>query len=179
MKSLQIPFSLKNPLRGLFAALLVSACVFVMVPVVSAQGDLSGGGMDQSNQGGSQSANLSGGTTQGSTAGSGAVVAGSGPSLYSLLPAKTKKCWQDGNCSLDDIIFTGTAFANLLVGLSGALFLVAFVYGGAMYLMSFGRKEYVDKGKKAMTSAVFGILIVMGAWTIVNYVASSLTGKAI
>ena len=50
-------------------------------------------------------------------------------------------CTQSGNCLLDDIVATGAAFANLLTALSAALFFGTFVYGGARYLLSFGRKE--------------------------------------
>ncbi len=98
-------------------------------------------------------------------------------SLYGLLPAKTKACWSSGNCSLDDIIRTGVAFANLLIGLSSAAFFATFIYGGALYLLSFGSDGMVTKAKKAMSGAAIGMLIVMSAWTIVNYLASSITGK--
>ncbi len=81
-----------------------------------------------------------------------------------------------GACTLDDIVRTGAAFANLLTALSAALFFGTFVYGGARYLLSFGRKEWVDAGKKAMTGAAFGMAIVIGAWTLVNYIANSIQG---
>ena len=100
-------------------------------------------------------------------------------SLYNLLPRSAKNCWDTGNCQLNDILWTGVAFANLLIGLSAAAFFATFVYGGFMYLMSFGSKEYVGKGKKALTGAAIGMMIVMGSWTIVNYLASSLTGRQI
>ena len=89
------------------------------------------------------------------------------------------RCWQSGNCQLDDILRTGVAFANLLIGLSAAAFFATFVYGGFMYLMSFGSKEYVGKGKKALTGAAIGMVIVMSSWTIVNYLASTITGRPI
>lgn len=88
-------------------------------------------------------------------------------------------CIGTGNCGLDDIVRTGVNFANLLFGLSGALFLVAFVYGGSMYLLSFGRAKWIEKGSHAMVQAAFGMMIVLGSWTIVNYIASSITGKPI
>ena len=91
-----------------------------------------------------------------------------------MLPA----CIKTGNCSLDDIVKTGAAFANLLTQLSAAAFFATFIYGGAMYLLSFGEKSRVDKGKKALTGAAIGMLIVLIAWTLVNYIAGSLTGKA-
>ncbi len=100
-------------------------------------------------------------------------------SLYDLLRTRTKVCWQTGNCQLDDILLTGVAFANLLIGLSAAAFFATFIYGGVLYLISFGSKDTVGKGKKALTGAAIGMVIVMSAWTIVNYLALSLTGKAI
>lgn len=86
-------------------------------------------------------------------------------------------CISNGDCTLDDIVTTGAAFANLLTQLSAAFFFAAFVYGGAMYLLSFGDKGRVDKGKKAITGAAIGMLIVLMAWTIVNYIANALKGK--
>jgi hypothetical protein len=74
-------------------------------------------------------------------------------------------------------VTTGANFANLITALSAALFFATFVYGGARYLLSFGRKEWVSAGTKAMTGAALGMAIVMGAWVLVNYLANSLQGK--
>jgi ABC-type nickel/cobalt efflux system permease component RcnA len=43
--------------------------------------------------------------------------------------------------------------------------------------MSFGDKGRVAAGKKAMSTASIGMVIIMGAWVIVNYVVTSLTGS--
>lgn len=80
------------------------------------------------------------------------------------------------NCTLDDIVSTGANFANLLTSLSAALFFGTFVYGGARYLLSFGRKEWVEAGTKAMRGGAIGMAIVLGAWTLVNYIANSIRG---
>lgn len=77
-------------------------------------------------------------------------------------------CTQSGNCSLDDIVQTGVNFATFIMGLSGALFFAIFIYGGALYLTSFGAKDRVEKGKKMIKGAAIGIVLVMGAWTIVR-----------
>lgn len=82
-----------------------------------------------------------------------------------------------GKCSLDDIITTGANFANLLTEISAALFFATFVYGGARYLFAFADPKGVETGKTAMKGAAIGMLIVLSAWTIVNYVAKSLLGK--
>lgn len=100
------------------------------------------------------------------------TAATGGGSLRLQLPP----CVQTGNCSLDDIVRTGAYAANFLTGLSAALFFATFVYGGARYLLSFGRKEWVEAGKKAMSGAAIGMAIVLGAWTLVNYIANSLQG---
>jgi hypothetical protein len=86
-------------------------------------------------------------------------------------------CISTGNCTLDDIVKTGANFANLLTQVSAALFFATFIYGGAMYLLSFGDKSRVEKGKKAITGAAIGMAIVLGAWTLVTYIAGSLLGK--
>lgn len=87
-------------------------------------------------------------------------------------------CESSGNCTVQDIVTKGISFAAFIMGLSGAMFLLVFVYGGAMYILSFGKSAWVDKGKKAMIQACIGIVLVMGAWTIVFYVSKSLGYKA-
>ena len=86
-------------------------------------------------------------------------------------------CITTGVCTLDDIVNTGGYFANFITGLSAAFFFAAFVYGGAMYLISFGESKRIEAGKKAMTGAAYGMAIVLFAWTLVNYLANSLVGK--
>jgi len=96
-------------------------------------------------------------------------------------PAPTRiilpDCIDTGNCTLDDIVRTGVAFATFLFGLSAALFFAIFVYGGAMYLLSFGQSGMVERGKKAIKGAVIGFLLVMAAWSIVRFVDESLRGE--
>ncbi|MFH1077660.1 MAG: pilin [Patescibacteria group bacterium] len=87
------------------------------------------------------------------------------------------KCFKGSDlCTLDDIVKTGVGFANFLMGLSGALFLIIFIYGGALYLLSFGDKTRVEKGTKAIKGAAFGMIIVLSAWTIVAQIVKGITG---
>lgn len=83
-------------------------------------------------------------------------------------------CTKDGSCTLDDVVQTGINFATFIMGLSGALFFAVFIYGGAMYLASFGNKSRVETGKKAIRGAVIGMVFVLGAWTIVNTLVQGL-----
>lgn len=88
-------------------------------------------------------------------------------------------CTKSGDCTLDDVVQTGINFATFIMGLSGALFFAVFIYGGAMYLASFGNKSRVETGKKAIRGAVIGMVFVIGAWTIVNTLKTGLeSGKS-
>lgn len=98
------------------------------------------------------------------------------PAPSGFLTLQLPPCINSGNCSLDDIVRTGAAFANLLTALSAALFFGTFVYGGGAYLLSFGRESWVKAGKSAMWGATFGMLIVLFAWTLVNYLANAIRG---
>jgi hypothetical protein len=91
-----------------------------------------------------------------------------------VLPA----CVSSGNCTLNDIVQAGVNFATFIMGLSGALFFAVFIYGGALYLLSFGNKSRVQKGKDAIKGAVIGMIFVLGAWTIVNTLVKGLKGES-
>lgn len=106
------------------------------------------------------------------------LIAVSVPMMAHAAPLSLKLpgCISSGNCSLDDIVWTGAQFANLLTTLSAALFFAAFIYGGARYLLSFGDAKAVSAGKTAMTGAATGMAIVLFAWTIVNYIANAIRG---
>ncbi len=88
-------------------------------------------------------------------------------------------CTQSGNCTIKDIVQQGIYVADFLIGISGALFLIAFIWGGAMYLLSFGRSEWVSKGRDAMVKSMIGIVFIILAWTIVTFVAESLGYKGL
>lgn len=91
-----------------------------------------------------------------------------------IIPASVKNCIETGKCSLDDIVKTGVGFANFIMGLSGALFLAIFIYGGALYLLSFGDKTMVQKGFNAIKGAAIGMIIVLSAWTIVSQIVKGI-----
>lgn len=100
--------------------------------------------------------------------GSAATWQTSGPGLQLV------GCTATGNCEIKDIVTQAVYFAQFIMGISGALFLIAFVWGGAMYTFSFGRSEWVNKGRDAMVKSCIGIVFILSAWTVVTYVAQSL-----
>jgi len=115
--------------------------------------------------------------TPGNAVTPGTTPAGTAPvasAPLGIIPADVAGCIKTGDCSLDQIVRTGVGFADFLMGLSGALFLAIFVYGGALYLLSFGDKTKVQKGTDAIKGAAIGIVIVMAAWTIVGLIVSGI-----
>lgn len=118
-----------------------------------------------------------GSTAPGSQTGSPNQVPKPATGLH-LQIGKNPACLAQGNCSLDDIVYTGTSAAQVLTVLSGALFLVAFIYGGFMYLISAGDDKKVSTGKTAMKTAALGMIIVMGAYVLIESVVTAIvSGK--
>lgn len=101
----------------------------------------------------------SGGTTE-----TGGTGTGSGGGFLRLeLPS----CTKTGNCGLDDIVQTGVNFANFLFGISGAILLATFVYGGVLYLTA-GSGGNVGKAKDMIKNALIGMVLVFGAGLLVS-----------
>lgn len=59
--------------------------------------------------------------------------------------------------------------AQLILGVTGGLALLMFVYGGFMMLSSGGSEDKVRKGKDAITAAVIGIFIILLAGYLIRY----------
>lgn len=83
-------------------------------------------------------------------------------------------CGNTGDCSLEDILTVFVNVGNWVVGIIGAVVLLMYVAGGFYWLMSAGRKEWVDKGKKYMTISTVGLLIVMFSYLAIQALKSAL-----
>lgn len=66
---------------------------------------------------------------------------------------------------------------NFALGFLGILAVVIIIYGGFLYVTAAGNDEKAGKGKKAVTYAITGLLIIMGSFAIVNTVLQAPTGK--
>ncbi len=92
------------------------------------------------------------------------------------------KPWYDGLCEGGEITpvekgednlasFVWTIVLNIIFDLSLAVGYIAVamvIYSGYLYIMSQGDPGKMAKGKKAMMSAIIGVVIAMGATVIVN-----------
>ncbi len=59
--------------------------------------------------------------------------------------------------------------SNIILGIVGALALLAFVAGGMMFLLSGGSQTWVTRGKATLVGAVIGLLIVFFSYTVIRF----------
>lgn len=68
---------------------------------------------------------------------------------------------------------------STVLGVTGSVALLMFVYGGFLWLISAGEPEKVKKGKEVMKWAVFGLVIIVLAYTIVRAIVTALESGTI
>jgi len=64
-------------------------------------------------------------------------------------------------------------FIQTALGISGVLALLAFIYGGILYLLAGVNPKNVEKGKELMKYAVIGLVIIFASYAIVNFLLST------
>jgi len=60
------------------------------------------------------------------------------------------------------------------LGLLGTVFVVLTIYAGFLWMTAQGNEEQITKSKKMLTNAVIGLIIVVLAYTITNFVLAAL-----
>ena len=84
-------------------------------------------------------------------------------------------CIQSGNCTLDDIVYTGAQFANLLIAISGAVFLAIFIYGGFKYLTS-GFSHRYSEAKDMIIQATWAMVLLLGGYIFIQFIQRAVLG---
>lgn len=90
-------------------------------------------------------------------------------------------CAGDANiseCGLNEVFILIANVGNYILGISGAVALFMFVIGGLMFIFG-GVANTVEKGKKMLTGAAVGLIIVLAAYLIVDFTLTALTNKGI
>ncbi len=70
-----------------------------------------------------------------------------------------------------------TVVANIiqvLLGVVGIIFLIVIIYAGILYLTSNGVEDKVKTAKKMMVQAIIGLILIVGAYAISNFVLTQL-----
>ena len=68
------------------------------------------------------------------------------------------------------------AIINILLGFAGVIATILIIVAGTRWILSGGNEEEITKAKNIIKGAVIGILIVLGAYVVVNFVAEELIG---
>lgn len=85
-------------------------------------------------------------------------------------------CTKTGDCGISDILVVFINGAEFLLGISGAVALLFFIYGGFTMLISAGKPDQVQKGKTILQNAIIGIAIIFTSGIIVRFTTNALTG---
>lgn len=88
----------------------------------------------------------------------------------------TNACGNAGNCSLGDIMIVFGNVGNFVLRIIGAVVLFMYVLGGFWILAARGDSAWVSKGKKALSTATMGLVIVMVAYLGVRTLYALVTG---
>lgn len=65
-----------------------------------------------------------------------------------------------------------------VIGLSGVLALIAFVWGGILWMVSGGDTAKIQKGKTMMIWAVTGLVVIFAAYAILTFIFQALGFEA-
>lgn len=90
---------------------------------------------------------------------------------------KDPNCKCCGSCELNDFVALGIEVTQFIFGIVGALALIMFIIGGFFWLSAAGSADRVKRGRETMVHAVIGLVIVFGAWVLVNTILAALTGQ--
>lgn len=99
-----------------------------------------------------------------------------GPAPVEGGPADTCTCRSEGRCDLDDIMQLFVNISILILGVSGSLVLLMFIYGGFLWVTSRGDAKRIEKGKETVTQAVIGFAIIVLSYSIINFAIAALAG---
>ena len=61
-----------------------------------------------------------------------------------------------------------------ILGIVGAIALLAFIWGGLLWMTSAGNSERVEKGKQTLIYATLGLLVIFISYTVINFVFNAL-----
>lgn len=80
----------------------------------------------------------------------------------------SEPCKKLGSCQITDMIQIVLNVMTFILGISGSVFLLIFVWGGFLWLTSAGDSGKFKQGLDTLRDAVIGLIVVFAAYTIVN-----------
>lgn len=93
--------------------------------------------------------------------------------LFQALPALAVKLDPPlGDINIQQLI---GKVIHAILGITGSFALLIFVWGGFLWMTARGDEKQVKQGWDSMTWAGLGLIIIFGAYVIVNFIMSSLS----
>ena len=89
-------------------------------------------------------------------------------------PSTPCECRDQGRCELEDILQVIVNLSVFILGITGSLVLIMFIYGGFMWLTAAGAQERVRKGRDILLGAVVGLVIIFGSYAAITLLVSVL-----
>lgn len=80
-----------------------------------------------------------------------------------------------GDANTNDLMTTVNTIINIVIGVIGFIAVAMTIYGGVQYTTSAGDPGKVKKAKDSILYGIIGLVIAILAFSIVNFVLSSLT----
>jgi hypothetical protein len=65
---------------------------------------------------------------------------------------------------------------SAVLGITGSLALVMFIYGGFTWMLSSGNSDKVTKGKNTLVWASIGLVVIFSSYALVRFVLQGITG---
>ena len=82
------------------------------------------------------------------------------------------QCKATGRCQVTDILQILVNIMTFIIGITGSVFLLMFIWGGVTWILSGGNPNRLQVGLDTIRDAIIGLLIVFGSYIIVNAVLS-------
>ncbi len=95
----------------------------------------------------------------------------------SLMEGISPQCKNNGTCSLCDMLVVVHNVAKLIFVSMSAIALIMLLVAGIGLILNMGNMQTVATNKKIITNTVIAVVIIMVAWTIVNFTIYTLVGK--
>ncbi len=80
-----------------------------------------------------------------------------------------------GETPSDDLPVIIGRIINIILSFLGVVMVIMIIIGGFKYMTAGGEKDGVEQGKKYLTNAIIGLVIILAAYGITNFVVSRLT----
>jgi len=95
-----------------------------------------------------------------------ALVRAQSAGFDDIIPAQPENV-TGGFSNLSTVI--GTVF-NIVIAAAGAIFVILLLVGGIQYLTAAGNEESVGNARKLLINSIVGLIIVLSAWALGNWI---------